>query len=165
MTHLMAEWKYAEKTLPQARAIVKANREDGITCPCCDQFAKVYKRTITSTMARWLIMLVKLSEEDHRYFSVSEPWSLAINKGTGDVAKLAVWGLIESKPKDEDDTVRKTSGNWRPTSKGFQFVYNQTRIPKYALIYNATLIGYDGFEISIGTALGQKFNYTELMRR
>jgi len=161
VTQLMEGWK----TLSQARNLVNESRDVGLVCPCCDQFAKVYRRTITSTMARWLINLVKNFEEERRYFSVSEPWSLNINKGTGDVAKLAMWGLIESKPKDKNDTVRKTSGNWRPTLKGFQFVYNQTRIPKYALIYNATLIGYDGFEISIGTALGQKFNYTELMRR
>ena len=145
--------------------MVKSNREDGITCPCCDQFAKVYKRTITSTMARWLITLVKNFEEEHRYFSVSEPWSLAINKGTGDVAKLAMWDLIESQPKDDGDTVRKTSGNWRPTTNGVKIAYDLIRIPRYALVYNATLIGHDGFDISVKDALNEKFNYTELMRR
>ena len=103
MIQLIEGWQ----TLSKARAMVKSNREDGITCPCCDQFAKVYKRTITSTMARWLITLVKNFEEERRYFSVSEPWSLNINKGTGDVAKLAMWDLIESQPKDDGDTVVK----------------------------------------------------------
>jgi len=152
-------------SLSEAREIVRDNRDEGITCPCCDQFAKVYKRTITSTMARWLIRLVKNYEEEGKYYSVSEPWSLSINKGTGDVAKLAMWKLIESKPRDDNDTTRRTSGRWKPTREGFAFVYGRIRISRYALVYNAKLLGYDGHEISIKDALGDRFNYTELMQR
>jgi len=84
---------------------------------------------------------------------------------SSDLAKLAMWKLIESKPRDDNDTTRRTSGRWRPTREGFAFVYGRIRISRYALVYNAKLLGYDGHEVSIKDALGDRFNYTELMQR
>lgn len=133
----------------------------GLNCPECGQFVKVYKRVITSTMARWLISLVRKTEKDVRWYSVSEPWSLAICRGTGDIGKLAYWRLIEA--DENDDPAKRTSGFWRPTREGFQFVYNIIRLPRNALVYDGECIAINGDPVSIKECLGNKFNYESLM--
>ena len=152
------------RTLADARAEVLANREDGIECPCCNQFAKVYRRTVTSTMARWLIELVRRHRIDGEWQSSSSMWSLSISRGSGDVAKLMYWGLIERDAKDEEDTIRKTSGMWRPTHLGSDFVDGCHSVPRHALIYASALIGFDGDFIGVRDAIGNKFDYSKLMR-
>ena len=45
------------ETLGGARDWLRDRVEKGAKCPCCGQFAKVYRRTITSGMARALFMI------------------------------------------------------------------------------------------------------------
>lgn len=154
-------------TLTQAREFVMKGRLDaeGVGCPCCGQLAKVYTRKINSTMARWLIALCWLYKFKKRWYGVREPWSLKINGGTGDVAKLAYWGLIEHRPKDPEDTTRRTSGFWKPTQRAFEFVRGDITVEGAALVYNSELLGWAELpEVNIKDCLGTKFDHGELMR-
>jgi len=153
-----------ETMLKEAQTYIQENRNKGTQCPCCDQFAKVYKRTITSTMARWLIELVRNYEKNPEFQSVASSWSLDINRGTGDCAKLLYWGLVERKPL-EPNSQKKSSGYWRPTQRGMDFVYDNLKVEKYARIYNKDLLGFTGNLISIKDSLKSHFDYNELMRR
>lgn len=132
-------------------------------CPCCNQIAKVYRRTINQTMARWLIALVRRYEMSPRYYSVAEDWSTKINRGTGDVAKLRYWGLIESDAFQTDDAGKRTSGRWRPTARGIAFANGQLFVLQYVLVYNSEPIGWEGGDVGIRDALGKRFNYDKLM--
>ena len=159
--------KNLQATIAQAQTYI-IRMDGGIPCPCCGQFVKEYRRKLNSTMARWLIELCRRTEApDSRdqYLSVSDEWSLAINRGTGDVAKLAYWGLIEDKPKDPDDDTRRTSGLWKPTDLGRKFAWGMVRVPSHVLVYNGNARPDDSAElVGIQDCLGSKFNYRELMQ-
>lgn len=153
----------------EVREYVKDGREEGITCPCCQQFAKVYKRTIHSAMARSAIDLF------HRGAYEGNPagWGCKIpgcyvhltregNPG-GDEAKLRYWGLLEERVAEPEHG--RTSGFWRLTKRGVHFVRDAVVVPKYALIYNGDCLGHEEPLIGIRQALGSKFDYEELMTR
>ncbi len=48
---------HPERSLADAIDYVLANRYEGVTCPCCTQSAKVYRRRINAPVAAWLIAL------------------------------------------------------------------------------------------------------------
>jgi len=42
------------QTIEDAQQYIWQHRRRGVACPCCDRVCKVYKRTVTGGMARWL---------------------------------------------------------------------------------------------------------------
>lgn len=148
------------RTLGQAQLWLRAHVEDGVACPCCTQFAKVYRRKIHSTMARDLITAHGRMGLDP--FHV--PTLLRRAASAGDFAKLAYWRLIVEIPGVRDDGSTRV-GWWRITDDGRLFALNQLRVPKYARIYDGRLIELDASDtVTIRDALGERFNYEELMR-
>lgn len=132
--------------------------DEGVPCPCCTQFAKVYRRKINSGMARALITLYRTSLMDpsrHYHLTRLAPW-------THEGGQLAWWGLIT-----QDDPLREDGGQsgwWRITPGGVEFAQNRLLVPKYAEIYDGRLLRLNGDEqAGIMDALGRKFNYAELM--
>ena len=119
------------------------------TCPCCDQFVKLYRRKLNSGMAHSLVSLWKQA----RQYYVHVPSTMG--KSDGDIAKLRYWELIESHPEQ--------SGYWRVTELGEQFVTGQITVPSHVLLYNNRFLGLDGDSVSIEDCLGEKFSYAELM--
>ena len=148
----------AQQYVTSARDTIK-----GTNCPCCGQKCKTYRRTITSTMAVWLIALVRRYEVEPRYYSTSEDWSLAINKGTGDVAKLRYWGVTLARPHEKKDTIRRTSGLWMPTRDGILWAHGKISIVSHVLVFNNKVLEPSGELLTIGEALGTKFDYQKLM--
>ena len=161
---IMFDEQPPERTLRSARDEVFANRDDGIDCPCCEQFVKVYNRAITNDSAAWLVLLVKAFRTDARYYHVGE--LRGITQATGDRAKLRYWGLIEARPKDDSkaDASKRTSGYWRPTERGMQFADQTITLPRHAYVVDATVLGYSEERRGITECLGKKFDYYELMR-
>lgn len=148
------------ETLKEAKNHLRENYERGVNCPCCGQFVKKYKRSVYARIAKYLINLYHLNKHDSsKYFSVDE---IKV-KGDGDFAKLLYWNLIEEMPKNETDTHKRTSGFWRITPLGKDFVENKIKISKYALVYNSKLLGFEGEQTSIIECLGKDFNYQELI--
>lgn len=140
--------------LGDVRALIQRHRIDGIVCPACDQFAKVYRRKLNSGMANSLVVLYRR----YRDAWVHLPTARANGEITqsNEEAKLRWWGLVE---QDE-----RHSGNWRLTETGIAFVEGM-RLPKYVLLYADRFLGFDGDSITIQDALGDHFDYEELMRR
>lgn len=135
-------------TVEEARRELERLRGEGTRCPCCDQFVKVYRRKINSTMARALILLYREGGWVHV--------SSKLDSGS-ELSKTRFWFLVEER---ED----AHSGWWRLTSLGREFVLGQTDLPKYAEIYNNQLLCLDFSEsITIRDALGTRFNYRDLM--
>ena len=129
----------------------------GGTCPCCGQYVKMYRYSIAGVAAACLIRLY--GSPEGAFVPVN---SIARGHGVGGHwARLRRWGLIEE--AINEDTKKRTSGLWRITARGREFVDNKILVPKYVLIYNGTVFGFEGGMVSIRGCLGNKFNYEELM--
>lgn len=147
--------------LKKAKRKIKENIRKGITCPCCGLFVKQYKRKLNSTMCLSLLNLYKLNKnnEDYHHITIIEP----SKAGTGELSKLAYWGLVESQVNES--TSKRCSGFWRITPKGKKFAKGEIALPKHCIVFNKELIRLDGTEqVKITDALGDRFNYQELMR-
>lgn len=155
-------------TLEDAKTYVLSKRDEGVPCPCCGQYCKVYPRSLNAAMARFLIWLVREYETRKKTDAATDLW-VSVNdgpliqnrKGGGDFAKMEHWGLIEQMANDDD--TKRTSGFWRPTQSGIDFVYHRITVPKKAVLYLNECVGFSGEKINIREALGTKFDYQELM--
>lgn len=143
-------------TLEEAREWLRQRVGDGgAKCPCCTQFAKVYKRKVNSTMARTLITMYRHGAR------VTFAHGPSLPGDTHEVSQLVWWGLVEEERALREDGGR--AGWWRLTPKGYAFLVGAITVPKYALIYDSRCLGLDGEQTSITEALGSRFNYSELM--
>lgn len=143
-------------TVYAARWWVSENINEGVTCPCCGQFAKAYRRKISAPMARVLIDMYRVSEFDWVYLP-------SLRSAGQDEALARHWGIIDAKPGLRPDGARQ-QGWWALTARGQLWVEGKVAIPKYARIYNSQLVGLEGPDVTIKDALGSRFNYDELMR-
>lgn len=144
-------------TLVEAKAWLKEQmKEDGAKCPCCGQLAKVYRRKLNANMARSLVLGFRRHAMD---------WFHAptVVEDRGEMAKLRYWGLVEEERALRPDGGR--AGWWHITPRGAVYVQGLTAVPAHALVYDSQLLRLDDTDgrITIGEALGDKFNYRELM--
>lgn len=130
-------------------------------CPCCDLFVKVYKRKLNARMARGLIWLVAQAgpERNFVYVPGGPTWLIQTNE----IATTAHWDLIEARPKDPKDRSRRTSGWWRPTVLGVDFVNDKANVPLRLHFLDNRVVGVDEELTNIVRALGSQFDYPKLM--
>lgn len=150
-----------KNTLKEARKHLLASGRQGAVCPCCSQFVKLYKRKFNTVMARGLISLYHLSDGKTHFHHVSAIMTKISPTGSNDFHKLRYYDFIREQVNS--DPKKKTFGYWRITQKGIDFVMNKSTVKEYMLIYNTKLKGMEGEEIDIKKALGNKFNYSQLM--
>ena len=141
--------------------------EEGVHCPCCRQFAKVYRRALTGSMAHAAALLSRYFHQDK-----AEPWIhvpnylSSLHQGPmvrgGDWAKLRYWGIIEPQPGTREDGSGRT-GYYRVTEFGHRFVKNEVTVSRRVILYNDTPLGFDGRQVTCRECLGTKFNFTGLM--
>lgn len=142
-------------SLAQARDWLRLRVAEGERCPCCTQFAKVYKRKITSTSAAALITLWRAAGPTWAHLPT------VLDRKQADEAKLLHWGLLEGETISRPDGGR--AGWWRVTELGAAFVRGEVRVQKYCLIYDSRCLGLDGPDVSIVDCLGDRFDYAELL--
>lgn len=145
--------------LGEARDILRELVDDGAECPCCKQFAKVYRRKVNSSMARGLIAIWRSCGTEWCY--LPDVRGRVFKGDNREESKLRYWDLLEEEAELRPDGGR--AGVWRITPAGERWVNNGSNIPKYARIYNKRLLGLTGEPVSIVDALGTKFNYRDLM--
>src|SRR5215831_5080791 len=147
------------ETLEEARARLQAGLENGLTCPCCGQFAKRYRRKFNSGQARSLINIyIRGGRADRDWVYI--PLLSAKSREEG---KIAYWGLLQESEERREDGGR--AGWWRVTLLGERFLLDGLRIPKYVFVYNAVCSGFDRTEmVTIQDCLGDKFDLGELMQ-
>lgn len=152
-------------TVAEAREQVHASLGDGAECPVCGQLAKAYKRAIRGALCVSLIHI-------YRYFKAHPeaewledvPGYLRARhaNATNDAALLRHWGLIEPRPGVRGDGSTRI-GVFRITDLGRSFVRGICGVPRFAVLYNQTLLGLEGDNVGIHEALGIEFNYSDLM--
>ena len=133
----------------------------GYKCSCCGQFVKTYHRKLNSSMAQVLILIYKSGKTD--CFHV-EDWLKSLNRGDlrADFHKLRYWGLLKKKIHTREDGSPR-NGFYRITPSGIMFVEGKTTVQEKILIFNNEFQGFEGEQINIYQALGNKFDYKELM--
>lgn len=129
-------------------------------CPTCGHYCKIYHRRIHTSMALQLIQLYKLGGEND-FIHASKLIMKGVS-GTADFSKLIYWGLIKQRG-DEPEEDKKSSGYWKLTDIGLEFVMSKLRVKKYAVVYNGRVIDAKGSLVSIEDCLENKFSYSELM--
>lgn len=148
-------------SLDDAIAYVQAHLDDGVTCPCCQKFARRYRRKFNATMARSLIWLVRSWEDNGKNWvdvpKTAPRWLVRSNQ----LPTVRWWDMVE-RPYNTDST-KKHSGLWRPTERGVEFAHKRLRVPEQAVTYNGEVEGLVGDSIWITDALGTKFDYSEIM--
>lgn len=144
-------------TLTDARGWLRDRVDEGAECPCCTQFAKVYRRKINSGMARALITLWHKAGRDYVHLNST------VSAISHEAAQLSWWGLIEQDPEIEREDGGRSSF-WRITPLGVAWLHNRCTVPKYARVYNGRVLSMIESEShSIVDALGTRFDYAELM--
>lgn len=129
--------------------------DEGMDCPCCDRWAKVYKRPISDSMAKGLVAAYKT-------FGAMKYGSLQEVRKQNDLhireeAKLRFWDLLEGRGKGKD-------AEWRVTELGEQWILKKATVPKYAWIFDNELIGLSGPDTTIDDAMQEYFDYDALMK-
>lgn len=147
------------QTLAEAKQWLRDRVDDGAECPCCEQFAKVYKRKLNSTMARGLLWLYKQGDGWVEANRTAPHW--LVSKG-GTFATLSHWGLIEEQPGTGG--AKRTSGVWRITPAGKVFASGAGMTPARVRLYAGRVLGFSSEQTTIREALGKRFNYDELMQ-
>jgi hypothetical protein len=146
------------KTLREAQEWLAGQAtNNGARCPCCNQYTKVYRRQINSGMARSLIAMYLHGPQGQWVHLPTQVGARSREEG-----KLRYWGLVE----EQVDVQRSDGGRagyWRLTPAGRAWVTGQSTVPKFVAVYNNTVLRKFGDPIHITHALGDRFNYGELM--
>jgi hypothetical protein len=148
------------ETLKEGKEFLRKNWKEGVDCPCCTQFVKLYKRKLNSGMAFALINIYNRKTDD--WMNVREYFRENNMRDNNDWTRLGIWGLIEER-KGKPEHGGKTMGEWKITEKGKSFVRGELRVPSHFNFFDNELYGFSDTTTSIIEALGNKFNYEELI--
>jgi hypothetical protein len=144
-------------TIEDGKQYLKSRLSKGATCPCCNQFVKMYPTKIDPPMAAWLISLVNKYEKLNRYIDLKE----LPTARNGNYAKLKHWELVEQ--AENTDETKRSAGKWRPTQLGIDFAKGEATVSEKCNLYNRKPYGFEGKRVTIFDCLRNKFNYKELM--
>jgi hypothetical protein len=141
-------------TIEEARRkFIEDSARGPARCLCCKTLFRQYQRGMTSVIARALIGIYQV-REDHGYAHMSHVARVVDLRG-GDYAKARYWGLADPHPEK--------AGWWRLTSLGERFVKGLASVSGHALVVNGRCIDFGGEPVTIRQALGERFDYNELM--
>ena len=106
---------------------------DGVACPCCDRWSKIYKRTLNNTMIRSLEWMAEVTLFPGQVINVPE--AARRDQAGYDYGKqystLRWWDLIEP---------TEGSGNWIVTDKGFRFLNGTGGAPAWVHTNNGEVV-------------------------
>lgn len=159
------EGYYSNMTLSEAREALERNLERGTHCPCCQQYARNYKRKLNSGMARSLIHIYNwYTQQKTRkpFLHVKDYLRENALHNSHDWTLLKYWDLLELKKEEREDGSSR-NGYYRITQKGILFVEGKIKVWDHIYIYNNEVQGFSQDTLTIKQALGNKFDYAELM--
>jgi len=155
----------SELTIEQVKQFLRENMTNGTICPCCNNYVKMYKRKLTSSMVFCLIHFKKHVDrngnEFQNYINILDRLKLTPMQ-RADWQKLVYFKLIQAETTQRGHA---RSGYYRLTDLGIKFVNHQSLVPEYVKVYNSKVFGYSETQINISQAIKNKFNYLELMSK
>ncbi len=153
----------SERTVRQAQEQFRAELREGTVCPCCDRYGKIHRRKLNSGIARVLIGLYRLDRMAAGEW-IHVPTRIDYRSGGSDYGILEFWGLIERRGDVKEDG-NPSSGYYRITPAGIAFAKREVKVVRHLSFYNDAIVEDDekSEDVDIREALGDKFNYEELM--
>jgi len=152
--------------------------DEGSDCLCCTRYAQRQRRTLGCGPARWLMEIVYLSDKGQPIHTGTVLKNLKGNNISGSDATsvLPLYGMIEAAanpnasknpppPSATGLAKARTSGFWKPTSLGRDFVFDKVKVPAKVITCLGNPEAFEGEPVTIREALGKKFNYDELRSR
>lgn len=151
----------------------KAIEEGPAHCPCCGRIGQVYRRKISYGMMVALVAFHNASGRERAWVE----YGPVITKhrgsvpGIADYSKLKWWGLIEPKERlaFEKNAVREeedkaSSGMWRITERGQQFVAGHITVPEYCHVWDDRPRRFSGRSLSFTTLtdVAEGFKWSDL---
>lgn len=138
-------------------------RIEGFKCKCCGQYCKLYTRKLNSSMALVLLLIWKSGKTNYIHV---ENFLKELNRANlrADFHKLVWFNLLERKKELREDNSPR-NGFYKITGRGIAFAGNKLTVPKCVKIYNNHFEGFEGEQVNIIQALGEKFNYQELINQ
>lgn len=146
------------QTLAEAKGYLRENWEEGVSCPCCNQMVKLYKYKLSYGLAKMVLDVYRLHQQGREWVHIQSE----LKPKNGDYAKLRHWDLLEARGDKSDDG--NSTAYWRLTEFGRLFARCERAVPSHALLFDSRKFGTAGEYITIRQALGNKFNYDELMK-
>ena len=125
--------------------LVEARKDSGVRCPCCDQYVKEYKRTLSANMCNFLQSLVVKSAMDQANGGDGWVHFKECAYGSHDYPYVVDWLLAERSPSTSKK--KRSSGLYKPTNLGIDFVFGRATVPKYIYTYNGKRTGEDTSEM------------------
>lgn len=157
-----------EATLEEAKAWLRKRVDKGAHCPCCNKPVRVFTYKFHTTMARVLLLVYRVAEEmkpEGGWFHIQKELEKRGYDHPQDLvySKLRYWKLIESETGRTGGGPGK--GVWRITERGRQFAEGKILIERTARIYDKKALpsGQAQEQVSIHDALGDRFNYDDMM--
>ena len=144
---------------------LRTGLEQGIECGVCGQLAKEYRRAINANMAMFLKSLVVLSIRDKSNGGDGWVHHSHLTYTGRDYTMVAHWGLARTSKEQKRDGKRKkkTTGMWKPTEEGIDFVKGLTKVRSHIYMYNGSCREDENAgQVSIYDALGATFVFSEL---
>jgi hypothetical protein len=148
-------------TIAEARIAMNEGLDKGTTCPCCERYIKRYRRKLNAGMAIFLVQLYRLSGDQSPWVHALDVYRLNNRRLQGDYGKLRFWQLIELHPNNDPN--KTSSGMYRLTAKGRDFVEKRCEVPAHAFVLNNECEKFSDQMISIEGALGTKFDLLDLL--
>jgi len=152
---------YLSEAVDQVEMVKKGSLKS-LKCPCCGQRCQVYRQKLYSTMAKFLVILVKAWEEKKDWVNVRDDPRFKGVTRNGNYAYLKHWNLVIQRPNGSDSNIR-TSGMWMPSQSGIDFVYKRLSVPSHVYIFDNRVQRWEDKQFTIEDALTSKFNYAELI--
>jgi len=152
-----------EISLQSAKKIVEDNLSQGLYCPCCKQYIKQYKRAITSSMARCLIIFYQEQQlKPNEWLQLTRIFIKKRRMQPNDFTKFKMWKMIVQKPSEKEDG-NPDSGFYMLTEKGKQFVMGKIEVPRHCWVVRDEVDSFSKEMTTIKKALRNKFDYNRLM--
>jgi len=143
--------------------------DKGGHCPICDRWGKINIIKIRGVMIKQLHWIYKEGGGDWLHIPSQKP-KFGINAYA--FTSFKHWGMVEQKEvikltKEERaqgmTQDKRTSGIWRVTPIGYDFLFNGLQVPKAVFTYNDVRVGQSDDSVTARECAFEKFNYDEMM--
>ena len=143
----------------------------GGRCEICDRWGKINPIQLRAVMVKSLHWLHRVGQGDWVHIPTLAPKFVTRSYA---FASLKHWGFVEqhiqpppTKEEREQSTgeqrITRTSGLWRVTSSGTDFICNGATAPKTVYTYNDQLVDKSGTLVTARECAHEHFNYDDMM--
>jgi hypothetical protein len=160
--------------LEEASAVLRGNWKAAIEsagdyCPICDRWGKVNTVTLRGIMVKMMHWIYREGNGDWVDVPARAPRFVSRSYS---FTRLKHWNMVEQKyappPTVEERELgvtreTRTSGMWRLTPIGVDFIFNGTTAPNQVFIYNDRRIGASDVMVAARDCAHEKFNYDAMM--